>query len=295
MVTISEEPGSGRYPAVGTPEFRRRIGKELASAREAREMTVEQVGEITRINTSYLSDIEKGHWSFLPASYVKLFLKSFAMTVGLDSESFISRLDTLFNSISTSTETTRQMDKDQDDEWASTAPWFERNRSTLFYILVVAIPVIAFLLYSVFPNWFSSTTVPSEFPIDVEMAEVSVPVEPGHSATMPVDTTTIGQADVNITATAQTPASRLKPAGSIMNLRIIAQENCYVKITHQDSLLYEKTLWPGNLFNKNMPTPIKIILGNAPGVMIIADGDTLQPFPVNPKIRTIILGNSDAR
>lgn len=60
------------------------LGQILREQREKKNITLEQAEETTKIRKSYLSDLEKGNYSKLPAStYIKGFLKIYAQYLGL--------------------------------------------------------------------------------------------------------------------------------------------------------------------------------------------------------------------
>ena len=67
-----------------------RIGSVIKSAHQ-RGLTIEQASERLRITTFYLSKIEGGEFSDLPApAYVAGFLRSYAQLLELDSELIVS-------------------------------------------------------------------------------------------------------------------------------------------------------------------------------------------------------------
>ena len=60
-------------------------GERLRAAREAKNMTLEEIASTTRIPTRHLESLENGEWTKLPApTYSVGFARSFATTVGLD-------------------------------------------------------------------------------------------------------------------------------------------------------------------------------------------------------------------
>src|SRR4030042_2802168 len=87
---------SGDRREVGTPEIRRQIGKELRTAREVQQMSLEQVAAVTKINIRNLRNLESGDWSFLPQAYVKGFLLNYSEIVGLPQDKLKRQIDGLF-------------------------------------------------------------------------------------------------------------------------------------------------------------------------------------------------------
>ncbi len=68
------------------------IGKQIKTAREQSNLALEEIANRTRINLSYLRDIEAGKFDFLPRPYVLAFTKTFAHQVGLNGEEIAEQL-----------------------------------------------------------------------------------------------------------------------------------------------------------------------------------------------------------
>ncbi|WP_171038020.1 RodZ domain-containing protein [Aquibacillus sediminis] len=61
------------------------IGAKLKEAREAKNLTLEDIQKITKIQTRYLQAIEKGKMDIMPGNfYVRAFIKEYALAVDLD-------------------------------------------------------------------------------------------------------------------------------------------------------------------------------------------------------------------
>ncbi|UFU01100.1 DUF4115 domain-containing protein [Radiobacillus kanasensis] len=66
------------------------IGAKLKEAREAKNLSLDDIQKVTKIQTRYLQAIEKGNFSAMPGSfYVRAFVKEYATAVGLDAEVFM--------------------------------------------------------------------------------------------------------------------------------------------------------------------------------------------------------------
>lgn len=71
------------------------IGKTLKDARNKMNKSLEDIHEQTRIAREHLQLIESDDFSFLPQTYVKSFLKSYADAVNLDGNALVERLEQL--------------------------------------------------------------------------------------------------------------------------------------------------------------------------------------------------------
>ncbi|RAK23441.1 cytoskeletal protein RodZ [Anoxybacillus vitaminiphilus] len=63
------------------------LGKRLKEAREAKNISLDELQEMTKIQKRYLIGIEEGNYNIMPGNfYVRAFIKQYAEAVGLDSE-----------------------------------------------------------------------------------------------------------------------------------------------------------------------------------------------------------------
>lgn len=60
------------------------LSAELVRAREALNITLYDIADTTLINVAFLEKIEQGEYTFLPETYIRSFLREYAMCVGLD-------------------------------------------------------------------------------------------------------------------------------------------------------------------------------------------------------------------
>jgi len=74
----------------------RTLGKFLKSIREEREISLEDLAEITRIRTDYLEGIESDHFEALRSGpYLNLFLKSYCEALDIDYQKIVEHLQAL--------------------------------------------------------------------------------------------------------------------------------------------------------------------------------------------------------
>lgn len=271
---------TGNFREIGSVESRRQIGKELKTAREALELTYEQVGNSTKINSQFLGEIEKGNWSFLPPGYVKLFVRSYAEQVNIFNEAFDTRLNTLFIGAlkPTPVENERSTPVTKNVTIPSVPEWIEQNKSVFLYGALAAVAIIAIAI------WISVSNNKKQD--DTIVRELNVPVTP----LVEVKMDSVATQEVVSEKQVQ-PQAKPKPM-DIAQLEIFSRDTCYIKVEHEDSTLYERTLWPGNRFNEPLPAPIRLTLGNAPGIDLIWNGDTLSPYPTHRRTRVINLNTN---
>jgi cytoskeletal protein RodZ len=68
---------------------------ELRESRERKGLTLEALHTSTRIGLDFLAAIERGDFDFLPKTYIRLFLRSYATHVGMDPQYVLDRYEEL--------------------------------------------------------------------------------------------------------------------------------------------------------------------------------------------------------
>ena len=64
------------------------IGSKLRKNRKEQGKTLEEINEQTKISLEHLNLLEKNDYLFLPETYVKSFIKNYAITLGLNGDEF---------------------------------------------------------------------------------------------------------------------------------------------------------------------------------------------------------------
>ncbi|HHE46903.1 MAG TPA: helix-turn-helix domain-containing protein [Bacteroidetes bacterium] len=273
--------GKGRYPEIGSIEIRRKIGEEIRSAREFQQLSIEQTSASTKINARYIECIEKGDWSFLPPTYVRAFIRTVATASGLEPQEIDRRLEEIFGTDSFALPVAGQASPaENQNEYkpAGTLAWADQHRSIIFYSLITVVVVILIALY---------LTSPKHSPERIAEKLLETPKKPVPEVKKDtlVDTTSL-----SVTTREKAIPAPIVSAPETYRLELLALDTCYVKITQGDSLVYERTLWPRNRVIRELADPVKLSLGNAMGIRLIVDNDTLPEFPPGRRVRVARIG-----
>jgi len=270
----------GKYPEVGVRAVRLKIGEELRSAREFKQLTIEQVSAVTKVNTRFIDSIEKGNWSFLPPTYVKAFIYTLAETVGLETEKIEARIDEIFSEVTAAAIATKSVSAEEVDGGFKPSDSFiwSEHRSMIFYGLLVVVVLILIVIFLRSPH--RSNTPLAESLLEGKRGSISTIVGDAQSDTA-------GSPLISKETTPEKPEPQ--PVTETYPLEIYAVDTCYVKIMQGDSIIYERTLWPRNRIRKKLDNIVKLSLGNAPGVRLIVNHDTLPAFPRGRRVRVVRL------
>jgi transcriptional regulator with XRE-family HTH domain len=74
-------------------ETLRKFAEELKSARESKQITLQQIANKTKIDIKFLQAIENANYELLPEIYIKAFIKEYAQQVDLDLKETIVKFD----------------------------------------------------------------------------------------------------------------------------------------------------------------------------------------------------------
>ena len=156
----------------------RKLGEELRVARERRELSLDDVYSITKIDVKFLQALEEDDFAVLPEPYIKAFIRSYAEAVGTN----VSNLMRIYEEIKSSSEEELEPEDAPAVETASFTSdiseslrdiWNEQKTlilSAAGVVVILAVVLIGYLLIS-----RPSHTVPQE---EVQQAE-TIPVESG--------------------------------------------------------------------------------------------------------------------
>ncbi|MCF7809711.1 helix-turn-helix domain-containing protein [bacterium] len=279
--SIIHEPHMNKYPETGTKEMRHKIGEELRSARKYMQLSIEQVSIKTKINPRFIDSIEEGDWSFLPSTYIMAFIKSLSATVGLQSkiiDQYLEEMNSKNLSNIVSENSVGETVQSNGYAISGFTTWIEKNRSMVFFGAVAVVIVALIILYLTVPDRSSNRFLKQNDSIAEKAPETKSEPVISHLKT---DTTKTTPEMVVDKAIPLVPTND----SATYSLFIYAEDTCYVKVEQTDSLLYERTLWPRNKVEVNPSEEIKISLGNAPGALLILEGDTLERFSEGRRVR----------
>lgn len=129
------------------------FGEQMRKAREAKQISLAEISEATRVSVKFLQAIEAGKFSVLPQAYIRAFIREYARAIDLDPEKAIQQYDAANQEIhavaeewiSRSRNAAMQQTQERTKEVAS-LPIFSQRSVTVFALLVVAAVVVVYVL-----------------------------------------------------------------------------------------------------------------------------------------------------
>jgi transcriptional regulator with XRE-family HTH domain len=106
--------------------------KELKELRVSKEISLEDLESKTKINIKYLKAIEEGNFNVLPAPYLRLFLRAYAIEIGGEADRALDQLDSFVGNTKPSVSASiKKNDKEEDELFDSSSIFSVLSNSNL--------------------------------------------------------------------------------------------------------------------------------------------------------------------
>ena len=261
----------------------RSIGKKIQKARREQKLSANEVSKKLRINAQFLKNIEAGDVTFLPAPYVRAFVKNYADFLKLDGQTILDEWP--------QPEAEPEVDADQKPETGKKDPAAEKLapknhpeiehkiRSARTYRKEIIVGACLALIISViifFSTWSNDqVTAPAvkntntnknkEIPFEEVLQEVNKKQE---------DAGLLTQEEP------QTPAE-------VLNLRLQASDSVWVRVVIDDIDESEAIFAPGDVRSFQAVKEYQLQIGNAAGIKLFLNGKELGPVGRAGQVRHI--------
>lgn len=259
-------------------------GEYLKREREIRGVSLEDISNATKIRAGLLIAIERNDFDALPATpFVKGFIQAYCRYLGLDAQDAILRHEAYMRSLA----------ENETPALKQTPPPAPYPPLSIIVIAVVAIMVIAGGIYTIIskkqpspaPDSFSdkgpqgqaysqinrSPEKHSENKVEAEKEEPSLPIK------------IEGQADVNLNSSVS------KTSAGPLTLVIEAAKPTWIKAEIDGQNPFEVSLKEGEKVKWNAKEKFSVLIGNAGGVNVIFNGESLGSLGDEGKVIKLIL------
>jgi cytoskeletal protein RodZ len=242
------------------------FSEELRKEREARQLTLSDISQQTRIHIKYLQAIEQGAFDVLPQTYVRAFIKAYAEAVGMNTTDALKRYD-----IHSTPEHRSETAETRNEAMLSVRPEAanrelqqeKRVRIATFSVIgAVAAIVLAFYLL----NYFD-TVLPTQTVKETAFQEVVKEQEQVLPPAAAADT-----ADTVKTAPAPLP----KPDSLV--LRIVASDSVWITIIRDSMAPRSGYMLKGRYRTYIAKKAFSISISDAGSIRLLLNGKEIPPF-----------------
>jgi cytoskeleton protein RodZ len=265
------------------------VGETLKQRRLERNLSLDEVAEVTKIGVFFLQALESNEFKKLPrGAFPKMFVRSYARYLGLDDDKVVQMFYEQLAAAEAVPESFAAVS-------APTSRSMRKSRRTVQGIAAIAIllalSVSAYLVYQaqesgVAEGNSSGQASPKPPPRwTPPEPKPSPPTAPGAGA--PAAETAAGQS-LPADGAAAAP---LGPAG--FGLRLHAHDYCWVRITRGEAEQYDFILKPGDSFARDFDGAITLKLGNAGGVDLSLNNQPTAPLGLRGEVVTVTLAREN--
>lgn len=272
------------------------LGEKLRSHRLAKGIELSAIAEETRISSRYLQALEAGDRDVLPGSiFAKSFARQYATFVGLDESEIEAELqesfppeDNLPSPDSVQPRSPIQLEPLPDAVGAHPSFRPQVYRSAIGLLLVVAACTGAFVGWQ---RWMTPAADEPR-PLAREPRTEAPPPQDTPSRAAPAQPTMEPASHGSEPTPANAAAIELNVPGgdpSGMAVRLVATETTWVSITVNGHSVFRGTLKPNEVRTLSGVARANLVIGNAGGVDVIADGKSIGPIGPPGHVRQVVL------
>lgn len=263
-----------------------RLGQYLRAERTKRGMSLEEVSARTRIRLVTLEALERDDYPALPAEVtVKGFLRAYARCLELDEKHVLTRYQEFaaeyFKPAHGADPVAQSASISRQQTW--------QHRLTVVGLSAAALMVVISGVVALGPRAPSDHPTAISAPIKMPLPPVVAPApapsaEPPLVEPPPAAPPTSGQPSA-----VPAPTAPPREAVKSQQLALIATETSWVQVTIDDGETKEAILQPGDRLGWEAQQGFKLTVGNAGGVTVEFNGESLPPLGSSGKVRTLVL------
>ena len=241
------------------------FGEDLRKARLKKNISLESIANITKIDIRFLQSIEEGNYDVLPQPYIRVFITAYASAVDLPPEDFLVRF---------AEETKKhQPIPTRIDEAAPIMEVSGGNKKSLIALIVFLLAII-FIIAQVKKTYFSKDdTMRSNDSVTDTMQQQKTAED---SSLQAVGITE--EPDENIEDTPEaTPEQSFNDS---LFLTITALDSVWVRVIMDENRIREKYMNTGNAYTWAAANSFILRIGNGSGVRVFLNDWPLENIPM---------------
>jgi cytoskeletal protein RodZ len=266
-----------------------RFGDYLRAAREAQSVTLEQISTTTHISVRLLEALEGERFDILPGGVFTIsFVRQYANLVGLDPEEAVSRLKQVARPVESALGEWNTHGVQRDDAGAKLAEFFtdfvRRKRMTLSCGLATVVQLAGgFLFFQA--NEGLETELASE-------PASNTPQTAAYQAEAPRPLVREARPVEVSHAEDSAPDSAAAGPAKAIQLELRLTDRAWVRVVADGERVLEANLDAGFVQTIRAEESMQLVVGNAGGVKVALNGETMQPIGPPGHVRRVDVSTS---
>ena len=238
------------------------FGNSFKKAREHRGLTFAQIADETRISARFLEAIENEDFQLLPGGiFNRGFIRTYALRVGLDPDAAVKEYEQVLNS----------QQPEQSIAANDTQAPKDSKREKNFYAVAIGVLALAIII-------FYAVTRDTGKPVPVATQPPVAVTQPQEATSPPLPS--------SVSASAE-PDSIPAPTSAI-TLDIQATDQTWIKVNADGTNVSPgEILEPGMTRHFNADTSLNLIVGNAGGLNLKLNAQTMKSIGKSGQVREI--------
>jgi cytoskeletal protein RodZ len=282
------------------------FGENLRREREMRGVTLQEISASTKISVRFLQALENEDFGQVPGGiFTRSFIRAYAKYLGLDEEHVLAEYHLVVPAKS-NLDISRIVANNPQPRPGSA-------RGPVLAILIAALLLTGgYLLYR-YTRASEEARVSTPRPAPAAPAQppapITGPTAPGsgiESAATPAGQTTVpGQVAGPGTATWSTPGAvsmgpqapppAIPAPESGLVLQVAATERAWIAVDADGKMALQRVLAPGEIETLRAKDSFDVTTGNALGIVLTLNGETLKPLGRRGEVKSVHLTHSDAK
>lgn len=275
------------------------IGEQLKDARLQKQMTIEELQQMTKIQKKYLEALEDDNFSAMPSSYyIRAFIRQYARAVDIDGDQLVKIYDgEPLRPKKFESETVHGTRKALYSE--ETGMDKLHSRLPLIILSLVALGIIGVVIYATFNNQGEQPVIDPKKEIKVERYDSSTEQETKESSSEPPHSTTSETQSSTKPPEKEMQMTMTGQSGSEVNMSLVDAKNpiklsfeglnaaCWLGVLVNGEYVYQQTLEPGATGEYVLPentVNATLVLGAAPNVSVKVNDEVLNFNPNGDQI-----------
>jgi len=260
------------------------FGDYLREAREARGVTLEQISAATHISVRLLEALENERFDILPGGVFTIsFVRQYACLAGLDEDEAVSRLKQVAHPVESALGEWNTTNANSDDAGAKLAEFFtdfvRRHRMTLMGGMVTVVLLAGGLMF------FQANEG-----LEAELASQPAQAEPTNTAYNGAAPKPPAREARQLEVAHETDPggeSAALQASKSIQLELRLTDRAWVRVVADGERVLEANLDAGFVQMIRAEESVQLFVGNAGGVKVALNGETMQPIGPPGHVRRV--------
>jgi len=271
---------------------------DFKQRREEHSITLEEISERTKINLRFLKAIEEGNFDILPETYMRLFLRAYAIEIGIDPDEAIEKLELYQGTITEPRpkpdKSVKPVEENSEPTPSYTAPKIDlkpKSKSTWKRSVIVLV-IFGFVIWAVKSYVISTnTTKPDSTPT---MGIVDSTVQKQQQAMQDTMSASISDEQFEKGRVVEQTQQSVKPVSNNKQIKLefVAVGRTWVRVT-RDTLPSEEYIFlPQDSKTWVANNRIELRIGNSAGAQLTLNGDRIEKLGAENTVTNLVINRN---